>query len=206
MNIHLSLFSEMRVRDEHKQTAIREQAMELIVKNGFEGFSMQKLAKAAGVSPATIYIYFRNKEDLVQQLFQETLQAFAHSALKDFDPASSLEEGLWRQWKNRLGFILEHPVRFRFFEQFRHSSLVNHSHMVMNEFRDSMKRFLKNAVAKGELRKMEPELFWSLAYGPFFSLVRFHLSGKSMMSGSFRLSDTRLKQALKAVVRGLKPD
>ena len=41
----------------------------MFVKGGFNGFSMQKLAKAANVSPATIYIYFKDKEDLIQQLY-----------------------------------------------------------------------------------------------------------------------------------------
>ena len=41
----------------------------MIVKEGFDGLSMQKLAKAANVSPATIYLYFKNREDLLNQLY-----------------------------------------------------------------------------------------------------------------------------------------
>ncbi|MBN8856321.1 MAG: helix-turn-helix transcriptional regulator [Sphingobacteriales bacterium] len=33
----------------------------MVVREGFDGFSMQKLARAAGVSPTTIYIYFKDK-------------------------------------------------------------------------------------------------------------------------------------------------
>jgi len=46
----------MRIRDEQKEKAIREKALKMIVKDGIEGFSMQKLAKAANVSPGTLYI------------------------------------------------------------------------------------------------------------------------------------------------------
>jgi len=49
----------MRTRDEAKEHAIRDKAIEMIVKVGFDGLSMQKLAKAAHVSPATIYLYFK---------------------------------------------------------------------------------------------------------------------------------------------------
>lgn len=195
----------MRIRDENKEAAIRDKAMEMIVKEGFDGLSMQKLAKAAGVSPATIYIYFRNREDMVQQLFKVAQQAFTETVLKNFDPEASLEDGLWRQWKNRLHYIEQYPVYFQFYEQFRNTHLINHKSVDMSAFKESMKRFVKNAIQRGEMAKMEPEIFWSLAYGSFYSLVKFHLQEKKMMSETFKLTDAKLKQTLKMVVKSLKP-
>ncbi len=52
---------QMRTRDEAKETAIRKKAMALIVQEGFDGLSMHKLARAAGVSVATIYIYYKDR-------------------------------------------------------------------------------------------------------------------------------------------------
>jgi TetR/AcrR family transcriptional repressor of multidrug resistance operon len=49
MNEHSFIFaSEMRTRDESKELAIRQKAIQMIVEKGFDGLSMQKLAKAAG--------------------------------------------------------------------------------------------------------------------------------------------------------------
>ena len=195
----------MRARDENKEIGIREKAMEMIVKYGFEGLSMQKLAKAAGVSPATIYIYYKNKEDLVHKLFGHAQQAFSKSALHNFNPDSSLEEGLWLQWKNRLKFVIEHPNAFLFFEQFRNSPLINHKNVNMSEFKENMMQFVKNAIKRGELTKMEPEIFWSIAYGSFYALLKFHLQEKKMMSETFKITDAKLKQTLSLVVKALKP-
>jgi len=167
----------MRIRDELKEFAIREKALEMIVKNGFDGLSMQKLAKAACVSPATIYIYYENREDLVHKLFSEAQKNFSTFALKNFSPESTLESGLWMQWKNRMRFIKE-----------------------------NMCLFVKNAIKRGELTKMEPELFWSIAYGSFYSLFKFHLQEKKMMSESFKITDAKLKQMLKMVLKALKPE
>lgn len=48
--------------------AVRErilaQALDLINTHGFEGFSMRKLADRLGVTPKTIYNYFKNKDEL----------------------------------------------------------------------------------------------------------------------------------------------
>lgn len=196
----------MRVRDENKEVAIREKAMEMIVRGGFEALSMQKLAKAANVSPATIYIYYKNKEDLLHQLFNKSQEQFAEYALKGFSPETSLEEGLWIQWKNRLRFIEDFPVYYRFFEQFRNSPLINHKNVNMAYFRESMMAFAHNAVRRGELNKMDPEIFWSIAYGTFYSLIKFHLQEKKMMTETFKITDSKLKLALKMVVKALKPE
>jgi TetR/AcrR family transcriptional repressor of multidrug resistance operon len=195
----------MRVRDENKESAIREKALEMIVREGFDGLSMQKLAKAAGVSPATIYIYYKNREDMVHQLFRDAQKRFAATALMNFDPEATLEEGLWRQWKNRMDFILEDPNSYQFFEQFRNSPLINHKSVDMTEFRESMTRFVKNAIKRGELKKMEPEIFWALAYGSFYALIKFHLQEKKMMNENFKLTDAKLKQTLEMVVKALRP-
>lgn len=205
MNIHLYLYSEMRTRDENKETAIREKALDMIVKYGFDGLSMQKLAKAAKVSPATIYIYYKNREDLLHQLFHASQEAFARTALKNFDPNATLEEGLWLQWKNRFDYIQQYPKYFQFNEQFRNSPLINHKNVNMAEFRENMTLFIKNAIRRKEMKPMEPEIFWSVAYGSFYSLVKFHLQEKKMMNEDFKLTEAIMKQTLKLVVKALKP-
>lgn len=194
----------MRARDENKESAIRERAMELIVKEGFDGFSMQKLAKEANVSPATIYIYYKNKEDLLNQLFIDVQQKFADTALENFNLDLSFEEGIWLQWKNRLKFILSYPTHFRFMEQFRNSPLVNHDAISLNEFKESMRAFLKNAIKRGDISKMEPEIFWALAYGSFYSLIRFHLNEKNLTDRAFELTDAKLKQTFSMAMKAFK--
>lgn len=196
----------MRKKDENKEIAIREKAMEMIVMEGFDGLSMQKLAKAANISASTIYIYFKNREDLLNQLFIEVQQTFSDVALAGFSPDLSFEEGLWLQWKNRLRFILKYPVHYQFYEQFRNSPLINHSDINLSVFKNNMKHFVLNAIRRGELARMEPEIFWALAYGSFYALVRFHLNEKSMMNENFKLTDIIMKQTFKLVIKALQPE
>ena len=59
----------MRHKDDNKHQAICDAAIELITKNGFADTSMSKIAKAANVSPATIYVYFESKEALAVEAF-----------------------------------------------------------------------------------------------------------------------------------------
>src|SRR3954465_4833564 len=104
----------MRTRDKSKERALRDQAMKMVVKEGFDGLSMQKLAKLAEVSPATIYIYFKDRDDLILQLFIAENAKMAEATLKNFDPEMSFEEGLRVQWLNRMKYCLKHPQQAHF--------------------------------------------------------------------------------------------
>lgn len=195
----------MRARDENKIEAIRDHAIEIIVNQGFDGLSMQKLAKAANVSPATIYIYHKNREDLLNNLFIEVQAEFNREALSGFDPEMSFRDGLWIQWENRFRFIRKYPLYITFLEQFRNSPLINHNAISINEFKEQMKRFVMNAIRRGEIKKTEPEVFWSIAYGSFYALMKFHLHQKSMMSKNFKLTEPMLRNAFEMVIKALKP-
>ena len=61
----------MRTRDLDKQQRIKEAMIALILQEGMNGASVAKIAKRAGVSPATIYVYYKNKEDMLEEVFNE---------------------------------------------------------------------------------------------------------------------------------------
>ena len=65
-----------------------------MVKEGLDGFSIQKLAKAAAVRPATIYIYFKDKEGLIEQLCIEAGDKMMEITFKGFAPSMTFTEGL----------------------------------------------------------------------------------------------------------------
>jgi TetR/AcrR family transcriptional regulator, multidrug resistance operon repressor len=194
----------MRAKDENKEITIRDKAIEMIVKEGFYGLSMQKLAKAANISASTIYVYFDSREDMLNKLFFYVEDIFTKESLKDFDPKMNFEEGLWLQWKNRYRHILKYPLHFHFSEQFRNSPLIRHKDIQENRFKKSMKEFVYHAVQRKEVEDLPVEIFWSLAYGPFYTLVKFHLDDSSMTGKPFSLSDHKMKQAFALVMRALK--
>src|SRR4051812_21340942 len=113
----------MRTRDEHKEALVKEKAVELLVKYGFEGFSMQKLAKEANVSPATLYIYYADKDDLIRKLGIELGSRFAAAMMDGFSGKMTLRDGLKKQWENRSRYFINHPMDVRAYEVIRHSPM-----------------------------------------------------------------------------------
>lgn len=195
----------MRPKDENKEALIREKAIEMIVQEGFDGLSMQKLARAANLSASTIYIYFKSREDMLNQLYLAVDEIFSREVLKNFDPEMSFEEGLWLQWKNRYRYIQKYPLHFHFSEQFRNSPLIKHEDIKEGPFRAAMQQFVKNAIQRKEVAELPAEIFWSVAYGPFYILVKFHLQQSGMAGKPFSLSEQKLKQAFQLVMKALRP-
>jgi TetR/AcrR family transcriptional regulator, multidrug resistance operon repressor len=195
----------MRNKDFNKELIIREKAIELIVNEGFDGLSMKKLAQAANLSPSTIYIYFQNREDLLNQLYIQVVEEFEREALQNFNAEMSFDEGLWLQWKNRLKTIVKNPLRYYFFEQFRNSPLVKHEAIKGSMFRETMTLFVENARKKGEILDLPLEVFWAISYGAFYVLVKFHLDKSSLAGSKFELNENLLRQTFDLVIKSLKP-
>lgn len=85
------------IRSEETKQAILKAAGDLFAQRGFDGVTMREIAKAAGCSHTTIYIYFKDKEALLHQLSMEPLQllqATMEAVLED--PALSPEVRLKR--------------------------------------------------------------------------------------------------------------
>lgn len=61
----------MRTKDENKVKAIKEAVIVLCQKDGFTNLTTAKVAKRAGVSPATIYLNYQDKTDMLSRLYEE---------------------------------------------------------------------------------------------------------------------------------------
>jgi AcrR family transcriptional regulator len=196
----------MRVRDESKIESILDEARSMVVQEGFDGLSMQKLAKAAGVSPATIYIYFKDRDDLLLQLHRREREKYFAYIFKGFDPEMDFATGLTVQWKNRAKYVVEHSDEAHFLEHFTFTPLYARCRNEKNPvFKQGMKRFLEKAIANNELVRMELEVYWSVAFAPLYHLVRFHKAGFNMAGDPFVLTDEMLLQTLALVLKALKP-
>ncbi|MGE7905211.1 TetR/AcrR family transcriptional regulator [Peribacillus sp. NPDC094092] len=59
-----------------KYNQIIEAAVIVIAQNGYYQAQVSKIAKQAGVADGTIYLYFKNKEDILISLFHEKMGSF----------------------------------------------------------------------------------------------------------------------------------
>jgi AcrR family transcriptional regulator len=95
----------LRERKKHAtRTAIHDGAMRLFEARGFAGTTIDQIAEAANVSRATVFSYYRTKEDIV---FGEAPQAIeALAAALAGTPAGSIVPAV-REWLRQLTGWLE---------------------------------------------------------------------------------------------------
>jgi TetR/AcrR family fatty acid metabolism transcriptional regulator len=86
-------------KDKPKYKQIIDAAVIVIAENGYHQAQVSKIAKQAGVADGTIYLYFKNKEDILISVFQEKMGVFV----------SKLEEILLKNntASEKLGLMIE---------------------------------------------------------------------------------------------------
>lgn len=108
----------MRRKDDEKQQSIKNAVVHLILEKGFQGTSIAKIAQAAGVSPATVYIYYQNKEAMLNDIYEECTQDAVHSLLSCVRPGMGGDEIIARLIRRYYEYILQNREVFYFIEQF----------------------------------------------------------------------------------------
>lgn len=63
-------------KEKPKYKQIIDAAVVVIADNGYHQAQVSKIAKQAGVADGTIYLYFKNKEDILISVFQEKMSVF----------------------------------------------------------------------------------------------------------------------------------
>jgi AcrR family transcriptional regulator len=98
---------------EELRQAILEAASTLFVEQGYHGFSMRQLAERIGYSAATLYLYFRDKDDLLFTVVDEGFTRFekqlAEAAASSADPWTRLN-ALAQAY---VTFGLRNPIYYR---------------------------------------------------------------------------------------------
>lgn len=118
----------MRVKDDIKQEALFESTVKLVNEIGFAASSVSKIARDAGVSPATLYVYHENKEGLLVSTYVRIKQLMGRAVVSDFDNNRPVRDTLKQVWLNIFEFVKGNPEYFQYMEQFTnspYSDLVN---------------------------------------------------------------------------------
>lgn len=102
-------------RSARKRRAITEAAVELFMRHGYLGTSMDQIAAVAGVSKPTVYKHFPDKEQLFTQIVLGTLDQAGdpfRAELAALAETSQLEEDL-RQLARRYVATVTRPIVLR---------------------------------------------------------------------------------------------
>lgn len=87
-------------------------AEQLFMKKGIENTSMNDISRGAGYSKATLYVYFKNKEELVSVLVLESMQKLYNYMKQALESSSSTKECYERICYALVEYQEEYPFYF----------------------------------------------------------------------------------------------
>ena len=113
----------MRQRDDEKAVRIKDAVIEIILEEGFSGASISKIARRAEVSPATVYIYYENKEEMLRSIFDEYSDCLWENVISGVFPMCRQPQYDGRQIveqliRNYYNFMMENETLFSFVKEF----------------------------------------------------------------------------------------
>lgn len=161
-----------------KRTAILKATLHMVSEHGFHDAPMAKIADAADVGAGTIYRYFENKDDLINELFLELKKEISQAMLAGFDPDAPLEEQYRTFWYNTINFCLDNPDEMSFIEQYHNSPyLTPETEELTMHYLAPLLKAIQKGVEDGLLKPLPFEMLSAFTSDAAFKLARHHING-----------------------------
>lgn len=94
-------------KKEDRPQEILDAAVELFVEQGFAATKVSQIARKAGVTPGTLYVYYKNKEAILQEVVMKTLNPIFNESDAILESYQGSAEGLVRilidKWWQAVG-------------------------------------------------------------------------------------------------------
>lgn len=189
----------MRTLD--KRARIIRAAMKVFAQKGFYNSKVSEVAKEAGVADGTIYLYFRNKDDILISMFEDQMKDIItdmrQELEKEVDPLSKLEcFALFHlnivESRKELAEVLQVEVRqsSKFMKEYSNRKFAQYVNLISS--------IIKEAQAKGLIRKdVMPGIAKRAFFGALDEMSRYWVLAKrkkySTATAAKQISDIFIK-------------
>ena len=168
----------MRVKDLEKREAIKKETFAMVAEQGLAGLKMAQLARRVGVSPSTVYVYFKDKEDLVLTLFKEVTQSLVNHLMDAFREEDPFEDNLRRAWYNYINYLCDHFPAIVFHEQVKISPyFADLASQLKSAEMEGPRQIIRLGKALGRVKDVDEELLLASLDGMSIRMARMFVQG-----------------------------
>jgi len=152
------------VVQEFRIQSIQEAAIRVISRKGMASATMQEIAEEAGVAKGTIYLYFRDREELVEKTFETAIGELHKQVDAALDSEGTFEQRLRAMTTAKLAFFNQNREFFRLYHALKMpegnaSQQRRQKRTCQPQFRARVERVataMKEAMDAGEIRRLDP--------------------------------------------------
>ena len=185
----------MRRKDDVKQNSIKKAVVKIVLEQGMHGASISKIAKAAGVSPATVYIYYENKDLMLRSIYHEYAEAMFHHILEQLPTELSASAFIDIVIREYYFYMLGHEEIYHFVEQFSSCPSLNQGCMALNG-PDQLDARIMIYKEQGTLINYDNSNIWAMLLYPVKGIAKKECSADMT-------SNQRLEEMIAIIQRAL---
>lgn len=183
----------------------------LFTEQGFGAVSMDQVAKAAGVSKATVYAHFQSKEQLFVAIVRAACLSYADNVMPEVRDAPNIRAAMTRIGRSIAGFLLAPRTmaiyRVIVAEGPRFPDLARRYYETgPRTFKRLLTEYLTQAVEKGLLKidhpRLAAELFCGMIRGPLYMQMLLNLPDDQELLSA----DVVIEGAVEVFMRSYGPD
>jgi AcrR family transcriptional regulator len=175
--------AERRERDRQEmRQLILDAAMGLFVNEGFDQISMRRIAEKIEFSPATVYLYFKDKDDIMFELHRRAFDHFYSYEVRVASVADPFER-LKKLGEVYMSFALENPEEYDLLFIMRGTGLRIKAEKDWDEgirTYDFLKGVVKECLDQGLIKPMDPDVIslsmWGTVHGLVSLVIRNRLA------------------------------
>ena len=156
--------SKEEVVQEFRIQSIQDATMRVIARKGMAAATMQEIADEAGVAKGTIYLYFRDRDELVEKTFESAMAQLAVEVDEALDRDIPFEDKLRAVIAAHMEFFSHNREFFRLYLSLRvpegsPERQRRQKSTCQPQYRnrvDKLARVLSQAMDRGEIRRADP--------------------------------------------------
>lgn len=173
-----------------KRNALINATITLVNNSGFHATPMSKIAKMANVSPATIYLYFENKQDLVNKTYIEVKAQYTAYAFANYSPTMAVEEGFEHIWKRIADFKLNASENAMFLAQCDNTPIIDEPSLQAGiKHLQPLLDLWERGKKEGLIKPVSDYLLYAYAINPLSFLMI------TQKRGAFQLDKQQIEEA-----------
>lgn len=166
----------MRTKDVAKQDKITETVLQLTMENGLAALSFDKLAKRAGISTGTPYVYYQDKTDMLSHIYVQVWQMLQTGLQEAIDSGRTTGEKLFFGLRHLAQMLLAHPREAHFFLSVLHApEFVSAEALRCNSLPSPpLLAVYQEAIARRLMKTDNMDYINAMLFGPLFLILQQH--------------------------------
>lgn len=163
----------MREKDPDKINRIYNATLKLVNEEGLDAINMSKIAKEAQMASGTLYIYFENKEVLLNELYNYASNLWISEVDLSME-SNELRINLQKIWNNTIFFAFDNYELMEFKRLFLYSRYMNKNNIEKSgEILNVFYQVFDTAIKNDEIKNINSKLMYSIAESSMFQVIKY---------------------------------